>query len=175
MRNSNSHMYGVVPVANDFCFVDVFGYSTNGIPGLTITGAKDYKTIREKFIYLTKKSGLRLPMKRFSLCVQGIPKASKTYPVDESSIEIPLLITFWHLAGLVSIQSLSSCFASGVVSINGKIKDTELSKSFLKRVDDKAVMSRKRVIYINSGITPHSQKIEVIPTYELLSNLGRLD
>lgn len=110
--------------------VTIFGYATKGVPSLEINGVgKLSKNIKEKLIYLTRIRRLKIPMRRFVICVD------QNELIDMSSqsikwLEFPLLLLYWHLSGLVPIGKLDDCMTSGWIKTNGDINHLRLPKDF---------------------------------------------
>ena len=102
--------------------VDLFAYSTNGVPGLEIVGpGKTGKTIKEKFIYISKERKLLIPLKRYIVCVEA-GAAPKDIERDELAwLEFPMLLLFWAMSGNVALTKLEDCLSSGRVFPTGKI------------------------------------------------------
>lgn len=97
--------------------VHLFGYSSRGLPGLEIHGLKSQgKLIREKIIYLTKKVSLKPPLLRYSLALDQENIDSK---VSFENLEIPLLLMYWHLAGLIPLGKLDDCLVAGRFNTKG--------------------------------------------------------
>jgi hypothetical protein len=126
---------GVVPIT-------IFAYSTKGIPGLEITGlGKFSKPIKEKFIYLSKVRAIKVPKKRYILCVECDELIKECQWTDIKWFEFPLLLTYWHLAEVIKINTLADCISSGYVSSMGnvyhhpidKVVEGELSRKLQKR------------------------------------------
>jgi len=109
---------------------NVFAYTTNGIPGLEIKiGSKNSKILREKMIYLTRKSGLQIPMRRYVICVEEGDKMLKKEELKW--LELPILILYWTMADALSISRLENCLCGGQVSIDGIIKPLNVSGKYL--------------------------------------------
>ncbi len=120
---------GVIPFKNDFFMNDIFGYTTKGLPGLEIIGMGSRgRLIKEKFIYLARHHGSRMPMRRYVLCVEA---SSCLHAETRKWLEFPLLVLFWSLTGALSIKKLDDCFASGQVSVRGMITHFDLPQEFL--------------------------------------------
>ena len=108
---------------------DLFGYATQGIPGLEVVGAgKHSRALKEKLVFLTKKFNKKMPLKRFVLCCDEVMEKSEYFKY----MELPLLILYWSLADLLPIKNLEDCLCSGYVELNGKIcqPDLELFQKF---------------------------------------------
>lgn len=102
--------------------IEIFGYSTKGVPGLEIVGLGTHgRVIREKFIYLSRTFGVSLPLKRFILCLENHPLLKQVESDGIKWLELPLLILFWSLGERLNFIKLEDCFACGAVSSSGKI------------------------------------------------------
>ncbi len=116
----NGKMYGLTDYKGQYQIVDIFGYATQGLPGIEIIGSgKCARSIKEKIIYFTRWHGVKLPLRRYILCLDGtelLPeKVSYTY------LELPFLLILWHLAGVLPIQKMDDCLAFGRLSSDGSV------------------------------------------------------
>ncbi len=94
---------------------EIFAYRSQGLPGLDIIGlGSKGKKLKEKFIFLTKERRLKIPLRRYILCVEGDVK-------EVSWLEFPLLLCFWSLAEVLPIRNLKNCLTVGSISIQGLI------------------------------------------------------
>lgn len=118
----HKQMYAVIPNGSKSHLCEIFGYSTRGIPGLEIVGlgAKG-KAIKEKFIYFNKCYEIKIPPKRFVLCVDDQFVISNKENLHRW-LELPFLIMYWSMAGVLPIQNLANCLCSGIISTNGAIE-----------------------------------------------------
>jgi len=100
---------------NHVQLVDVFAHATKGLPGIEILGVgRRAKTIKEKLLYLSKVRGLKLPSRRYVLCVDE--------QVEQAEwLEFPLLLCFWTLAKVLPITRLDNCVSWGKVSVKGVV------------------------------------------------------
>ncbi len=116
------------PFAGQYCAVDIFGYSSNGIPGIEIVGVgRHARSMKEKFIYLSREKKLKFPLKRFVLCVEGDVEGKKFKDEEYRFLELPLLMMLWSLTGHLPLQALEDCFASGKISIEGEVTTLPLT------------------------------------------------
>lgn len=107
--------------------VDLFGYDSHGIPGIEIVGlGKHGRHIKEKFIYLSRVKNLKLPKKRFVICVEGDLEQKKFKQEEYRFLELPMLIMLWSLTGHLPFKNLEDCFASGKVGLDGEINFIDL-------------------------------------------------
>jgi hypothetical protein len=120
--------------------VDIFGYTTKGIPGLEIVGMGKYsRQLKEKLIFLSRQQPEGLPLSRFVLCLD---ENIDTIQLKENQLrwlEIPFLILFWSLAKLLPLEQLENCYSSGMIGVSGAVT---LRDPFL------ASISSERSIYI---------------------------
>ncbi len=73
----NLRTRSIYPYAGNYYPVDIFGYTSHGIPGLEIVGLGKYgKSVKEKFIYLTRVKNLKVPKKRYSSSLNFFPSNS---------------------------------------------------------------------------------------------------
>lgn len=118
----NMRTKSLYPYAGQYCPVDIFGYASNGIPGIEIVGLGKYsRQMKEKFIYLSREKKLRFPLKRFVLCIEGEVEGKKFKEEEYRYLELPLLIMLWSLTGHLPLGHLEDCFASGKISVEGDV------------------------------------------------------
>ena len=118
----NMRTKSLYPYAGQFHPVDIFGYSSNGVPGIEIVGlGKHSRSMKEKFIYLSRERKLRFPLKRFVLCVEGDIEGKKFKEEEYRYLELPLLLMLWSLTGHLPLEHLEDCFASGKISVEGEV------------------------------------------------------
>lgn len=124
----NMRTKSLYPYAGQYCPVDIFGYASNGIPGIEIVGLGKYsRSMKEKFIYLSREKKLKFPLKRFVLCIEGEVESKKFKEEEYRYLELPLLIMLWSLTGHLPLEHLEDCFASGKISVEGDISALSLS------------------------------------------------
>lgn len=67
----NTRIIAMYPCKGKFCTVEIFGYSTRGLPGLEIVGlGGSGRQLKEKLIYITRLQKVGLPLNRYVLCVE---------------------------------------------------------------------------------------------------------
>lgn len=154
--------------------INLFAYSTNGLPGLEIhLGNLSTKNLREKFIFLTKVRRLSIPIKRYVICAE-----LEGMKIDEEQIsylELPLLILYWHLAGLIPLMNLSSCFTQGSISSLGQIHHASFPEAIylnLKKEFEK--IGQRNFTLILEGDASLFHRIQCLPTLEILSSIEGL-
>ncbi|MBP9681314.1 MAG: hypothetical protein KBD76_07910 [Bacteriovorax sp.] len=153
----NMRTKSVYPYAGQYCPVDIFGYASNGIPGIEIVGVGKYaRTMKEKFIYLSREKSLKFPLKRFVLCVEGELEGKKFKEEEYRYLELPLLVMLWSLTGHLPLQQLEDCFASGKVSVEGEVTALHLSEGEQKQLVDIFKLSDEQSLKV---IAPNSMCI----------------
>ncbi len=110
-----------VKVKQQDILVDLFGYSSHGIPGIEICGitGPSGRILKEKLIYFSKISKVKFPLKRFVLCLEVEGKVSSQ--LDFQQIELPFLILLWTMAGVLKIRNLEQCLSLGRIDVSGRI------------------------------------------------------
>jgi hypothetical protein len=122
-------------------YVDIFGYTTKGVPGVEIIGARSFsRPLKEKLIYLSKMCQIRFPRLRYVLCIEtDLP--NKIFEEGIRWCELPLLILFWSLANIIPLKSLSGCVTSGKLSVQGDVVCPVVSDGMLKEfLEDKVIL-----------------------------------
>jgi predicted ATPase with chaperone activity len=108
--------------------VNIFSYSTNGLPGLEIKiGNKHSKILKEKLVYITRKSNIQIPIKRYVICVESDDLRKE----DIQYLELPILILYLTLANYLKISKLEDCLCGGRISLEGVIRPVVISGEYL--------------------------------------------
>lgn len=124
----NMRTKSIFPFGGSHCVVDIFGYSSKGLPGIEIVGLGKYsRSLKEKFIYLSRERNLKFPLRRYVLCIEGEVELKKFKDEEYRYLELPLLVMLWSLTGHLPLERLEDCFASGKVSIEGVVDPLRLS------------------------------------------------
>lgn len=114
---------------------DIFGYSTNGIPGFEIHGlGKQGKSLKEKIIYMTRLRKIRVPNKRI---VVNVDFGELNTQISEKQLlwlEYPILLLYWYLIGVLPIRRLDDCIASGRLEVKGEIVHAPIPKDLLQKL-----------------------------------------
>ena len=154
--------------------VNLFAYATNGLPGLEINlGHHSTKTIREKFIFLCKSRRLNMPLKRYVLCAEVDPHKGSEEEIQY--LELPLLLLYWHLAGLVPLMNLSHCLAAGMVNSLGQIQQLKLPLEFYEEIEREGQFQEQtKYTLILDQITHELGFLQTLPTLEILSQIEGL-
>jgi len=117
--NSSLFSYYLGP-NGQYQLVSLFGYRSNSVPGLNILGPTNWcRSLREKIIYLSRTRKLALPLNKYVLVIEDYEQLdAEVLP----NLELPLMILYWNLAGILPLYSLDDCLLSGQVSSHGEIK-----------------------------------------------------
>lgn len=97
---------------------DLFCYSSHGLPGLEIVGlGVRARALKEKIVYLTKGLKLKIPLKRYVVCLdQTVHKNER-----DEFFELPILILYWAMAGILPVVHLRDCLCAGKISSKGQV------------------------------------------------------
>ncbi|ATH09088.1 hypothetical protein BIY24_14390 [Halobacteriovorax marinus] len=110
---------------------NIFAYASKGIPGLELrVGAKNSKILKEKMIYLTRISSIKIPLKRYVICVE-----ESGAPLDKDELkwlELPILILYWSLAEGLPISKLDDCLCGGEITLDGVVRPLQIHGEYLK-------------------------------------------
>lgn len=111
------------PETNSIGETEVYGYCSKGLPGLEIVGLGSFgRTLKEKIIFLSKQFGIKIPLKRYVLCIDLPAQLKKEKSVEDCRwFELPILILFWTLSGNLELENLDNCIAIGKVQVSGTI------------------------------------------------------
>lgn len=116
--------------------VTLFGYATKSLPGIEINGLGKYgKAIKEKIIYITRSRGLQIPLKRFVLCVEMEDGWGDMDSTVVKNLEFPLLVMYWHLAGLLPLSRIDNCVALGSLTPEGKLSEALTDMNLRQCID----------------------------------------
>jgi hypothetical protein len=156
-----NRILGLIPSQNRYYLSEIFGYTSKSLPGLEIVGlGVEGKQIKEKFVYLTKVLGLKIPRLRYVLCIENL-ELTKEELKDKQWLELPLLILYLQLAGILPIQKLSNCMASGKVLPSLKISEPKLLESRVKNI----LISQESLKFLTNA--SYDEEL-IIPLRELL-------
>lgn len=121
--------------AGQYFPVDIFGYVSHGTPGIEIVGmGKHSRAMKEKFVYLSRVRQLRLPKRRFVICVEGEIEGKKFKDEEYRYLEFPMLLVLWSLSGHLPFSHLDDCISTGKVSIDGDVECMDLQKELQNKL-----------------------------------------
>ncbi len=134
----NLVMKGLIPLASEYHMVDIFGYSSHGLPGVEIIGlSKGSRLLKEKLIFVTRKNNIKLPLRRFVICIEGEIENKKFKDEEFRFLEAPILIMLWTLSGHLPLNKLDDCFSIGKINTEGELLFTKpelFQNSILKKL-----------------------------------------
>ena len=132
----HKELIGLIPSGNKTLFCNLFGYSSKSLPGIEIVGlGTKGKSIKEKIVYLNKKYQIKIPANRYVLCVEE-SFVSSLKEDEHRWLELPFLIMFWSMAGVIPISKLANCLCGGKVSARGLIETTPTSIHSLDKLNE---------------------------------------
>ena len=127
---------GIYKTSHGLKVIKIFGYATKGISGLEIHGSsKINRSVKEKIIYLTRMRKLKIPMKRYVICLDT-NELESTNSHELKWLEFPILLVYWQLAGLLPIRKLDDCITSGTVSVDGVINHLNYPVHFHQQLEE---------------------------------------
>ncbi len=146
-------MTGLIPKGRSFDTVELFGYSTRGVPGLELVGpAKVCKLLKEKIIYFTRMEGLNIQAKRFVICIDTHEDLKDIRAHAFRFLEIPILIMYWAMSGHLKIRRLDDCICYGHLLASGEIINLPIPEDALYRLDKNWQEEGKgRIKYLTSS------------------------
>ncbi|WP_127716483.1 hypothetical protein [Halobacteriovorax sp. HLS] len=136
---------GLVRNKNLYRTLNIFSYSTNGLPGLEIrVGTKSSRILKEKIIYLSRKLDVKIPIKRYVICVEE--GENFLHSSELNHLELPILILYWCLASQISISKLDDCICGGTVSLEGIIRPLNIEGEYLRFFENREGVKVWKVI-----------------------------
>ena len=152
-------------------WVQLFGYTSKGIPGVDIIGLNSFsKSLKEKLIFLSRENNLSFSMKRYVLCFERHEKFEiKNF--DLTQLELPFLILFWSLSGHLPITRLDNCLAFGQVGLDGRIRTQKMSSNFWFEMNDKLRERDKKILYFGNDLEIDLSHIKLMKVRELFLDL----
>ena len=156
----NDQILGIYSFGSRYKTSPIFGYASKGLPGLEIIGLdKKSKIIKEKLIYLGRHYRVKVPLKRYVLCVEDY-----CFESEESRwLELPLLVLYWKLAGILPIKKLENCFCGGKISSIGLVQVVSLDENFLDALDKKLEREQRKLNYLALDVIKERKNIRLIP------------
>jgi len=114
--------------------VELFGYTTKGIPGLEIIGiGPSGRQIKEKLIFIARSQKLKISSRRFVLCLESHDLTSLSLKHENVQwLELPLFVLLMTLGGVFPFYQLSNCFCAGRIDLHGRIEDWHFSPEFIE-------------------------------------------
>lgn len=117
--------------------ITLFAYATKGVPGLEVNGISKFsKNIKEKIIFITKQRNIKIPNLRYVLCIDMNDFDERLGWAQLKWLELPLLLTYWHLAGVIKIKKLDNCFCAGEIKVTGDIIHLYPPNDLLEKINN---------------------------------------
>lgn len=153
-------------------FISLFGYATKGVPALEIHGVGKFsKNIKEKIIFLSRSRRLPIPLRRYVLCVD-VNELSDQSCESLKWLEFPMLLLYWHMAGLVPISKLDDCLCSGWIRTNGEVTHMNLPANFPKLVEQQFNYQQKNDLKLIDIATKGENPFWLIESALLLEHVA---
>lgn len=150
----------------------LFGYSSKSLPAIEIVGmGKRGKILKEKIVYWLKKRKIRLPSKRYVICLESFYRLNFD---DEDSVrwlELPSLVLLLVLAESIQLGDVDKCFCAGHLGLEGNyyFPSDQLNLQEIEQTHTKEqlihIYTNKRSELLN-GITK-----KIIDIEEMLSDI----
>lgn len=106
--------------------IRVFGYTSNGLPGLEIIGLGNYsRLIKEKIVFLLRSQSIKVPLGRY---VIGVESSKALKPESSQFLELPILLLYLALSKNISVVGMNRCLCGGYVGSSGVIKELDYSQ-----------------------------------------------
>lgn len=154
------------PGANEIGELEIYGYCSKGLPGVEVVGLGTLgRSLKEKLIFLSRQFGIKIPLKRYVLCIDLPAELKKDKSLDACRwLELPILVLFWTLSGNLELENLNDCIAIGKVQVNGTILCPDLEEYKANESVESKILAPSFV-----SVPPSSY---LIPLEELLISAG---
>jgi hypothetical protein len=152
---------------------ELFSYSSKGVGGINLIGFGKYgNTLKEKIIFLCKEKGIKLPFKKYVLCIENSDVIKDLEFNEVRWLELPLLLLLLQLAGQLKVHDLSNCVSSGKINMNFMLINPYIEKRNWNELARK--WSIDSYIYLGEFLPDCKEKQEVIDYISLLQVLQAL-
>ena len=156
--------------------ISLFGYTTKGIPGVEVHGmSKTAKVLREKIIYLTKTRELSVPKRRYVICLDINELCGDENWKELKSLELPTILLYWYLAGLIPISKLDDCLCQGYINTRGEIYQSRYDEEIIGAIKHQlGVKAFKQLKVIGSDQNSSFDSFQ-IQTNDLLEHIPNIN
>lgn len=145
----------------------IFGYTSSSVPAIEIIGLGSMgRLIKEKIIYLSRVRGIKIKPLKYVISIEA-NNHSGTMNVDE--LELPILLVFWHLSGVLSISSLQDCLCAGQVRIDGRVIQKNFEEHHVDQFQTQIDLSEMKLISESANDTMWN-----IQTSKLLDSIPQM-
>lgn len=159
---------GVFPRNGRFKGVDIFAYTSKGIPGIDVVGMGTLsKKLKEKIIYLARLNQLKIPLRKYVICVDEIG-AKELSSEEKIWLELPVLILFLAISKQIPIKKLDDCFCSGRIFPTGKLMSLEFPRDVLEKWKGAGENDYKYIAPVNFRAT---SELRSLPIESLLGHI----
>ena len=160
---------GIFPRAGKIKGVDIFGYTTKGIPGIDVVGMGSLsKKLKEKIIYLSKMAQLKIPLRKYTICVDEM--GGKELTLEERVwLELPVLILFLSISKQIPIKKLEDCLCSGRIFVTGSLLSLEFSSSYNQKAFQNKLENHKFITHTENH--KDDNVLKVLPLRSLLGHM----
>ena len=127
----------VVPYKGELKIIELFGIVSKGLPGIYIVGPRKMtRTLKEKFLYLSRFYQIKIPIGRYQLCVDETIDWGYVQASDALFVELPLFLMFLKLAGVLKFSHLEDCLCAGTISISGECSSATFQEEELRGFEE---------------------------------------
>ncbi|GAB4014319.1 MAG: hypothetical protein Fur0010_12290 [Bdellovibrio sp.] len=129
-----------LPKGREVEIIQIFGYTSRGIPGLEIVGlGQQGRAIKEKIVYINKKLNLDIPNRRYLICIENelIDTLSKS---ERRFLELPVWLLYLKLSGNIPIHGLRDVLSGGRLQIQGGIDCLNFKEDQIKSFNCKGLI-----------------------------------
>ncbi len=112
----------LIPNPKSFKVLNLFAYSTHGVPGIEIIGLGKYsKMLKEKLYFICRSRRIKLPLKKFVLCLEACDELKRLNWSYLQWSELSYFLLLLNMAGQLPISRLEHCLSFGKIESNGEI------------------------------------------------------
>jgi hypothetical protein len=171
-----SQIIGLYTSDQNILDINLFGYTSNGLPGLEIIGLGNRgRFIKEKFYYISRIRGIKFPLKKYVLCAEIPPGTAEKFRRDLDWLELPLLLLFWHLTQHIGIHNTKALIAAGKIAPTGRISLLPLPSKYLSLLSQKYDNQfPTRCAYLNLENETEYGEMVTLPLREILGHIPDL-
>lgn len=165
-------MKSIVPMKQEPVLIDLYGYSSKGLPGIEIVGVGSRgRELKEKLVYLSKMVGASFPLKRFVICVEMKRPTKDFSPETLRWLELPLLTMLWAMGENLPIYKLDDCFCAGKLFADGKVQLLDLFKILNSEDMEQELEDYKYITSSKSLVPEYCHLVDVEDLFEKYAEL----
>ena len=153
---------------------ELFAYSSKGVGGLNLIGFGKYShTLKEKIIFLCKERGIRLPFKKYVLCIENSDCLKDLDFDDLRWIELPLLLLLLKISDQLQVCNLSTCISSGKINMNFMVIIPHIDKDKWQDLIKK--WNIEKFTYIGEFLTNQHESLDDVCYLSLMQMMQPLE